>query len=192
MPRRLALLVAACSLATLLGIAVAPVAPAAQALTQPPGHYVNPFVNPAWEPSRTDMGVDWIETQRLPVVAIGDAVILGSQNDASWPGHHLIWYALLDGSHVGDIVYVAEHLTHLVRVGTKVRAGQRIATAVPGYPWTEWGWANVYGSPRALSCYHEGRQTNSGKEMARFLETVGATPGDAPGHGPDRPRGRLC
>jgi hypothetical protein len=192
MHRRHRLLAAVCSLATLLGVAAATVAPAAQALTNPAGHYVNPFTNPAWESSRTDMGVDWIETKRLPVVAIGDAMILGSQNNASWPGHHLIWYGLLDGSHAGDIVYVAEHLTHLARVGKKVRAGQQIATAIPGYPWTEWGWANVYGSPRALPCYREGRQTNSGKEMARFLMTLGATPGDVPRHGPDKPAGRFC
>jgi hypothetical protein len=189
--RRSLLATVLCSAATLLAAAATPVAPAA-ALARLPGRYVDPFADPAWEPARTDMGVDWIETKRLPVVAIGDAVILGSQNDSSWPGHHLIWYGLLSGSHAGDIVYVAEHLRHLVRAGTKVRAGQRIATALPGYPWTEWGWANVYGSPRALPCYHEGRQTNSGKEMARFLETLGATPGDAPGRGPDRPSGRFC
>jgi hypothetical protein len=189
MARRRVLLAALVALATLLGTAAAP---AAQALAQLPGRYINPFTNPGWEPARTDMGVDWIETKRLAVLAIGDAVILGSQNDSPWPGHHLIWYGLLDGSHTGDIVYVAEHLTHLLPAGTQVKAGQRIATALPGYPWTEWGWANAYGSPRALRYYREGKQTNSGKEMARFLETLGAIPGDPPGPGPDKPGGKLC
>jgi hypothetical protein len=153
---------------------------------------VDPFTNTAWQPSRTDMGVDWISARPAPVVAIGDALILGSQNHAGWPGHHLIWYELLDGSHAGDIIYVAEHLKKLVRAGVTVRAGQRIAIAVPGYPWTEWGWADQYGSPRAWPCYKEGRQTSSGKEMARFLEQLGAQVADSPGKGSDRPTGRLC
>jgi hypothetical protein len=192
MPSRHRIATAIATLAALLATTVAVGVSPAAALPHLPGHYINPFTDPAWEPARTDMGVDWIETKRLPVLAIGDGVILGSQNDASWPGHHLIWYGLLDGSHVGDIVYVAEHLTRLLPVGRKVKAGQKIATALPGYPWTEWGWANVYGSPRAFPCYKEGRQTNSGKEMARFLMTLGATPGDPPGAGPNRPHGRLC
>ena len=43
-----------------------------------PAHkYINPFTDPAWSPARTDMGVDWIPQKRLPVLAIGDALILG-------------------------------------------------------------------------------------------------------------------
>lgn len=92
----------------------------------------------------------------------------------------------------GDIVYVAEHLKNLVPVGTVVTAGQRIAAAVPGYPWTEWGWANAYGSPRALPCYKEGRVTNSGKEMARFLSSLGARLATTAGARPNQPAGRFC
>ena len=95
-----------------------------------------------WEPDRTDMGVDWFVTRPLPVLAIGDAVIVGSDShDAGWPGGHFIWYRLLDGSHAGDIIYVAEHLTHLLPAGAHVRAGQKIAEALPGGTGTEWGWA---------------------------------------------------
>ena len=157
-----------------------------------PGRYVNPFSNPAWQPSRVDMGVDWIETKDLPVKAIGKAVILGAQNHASWPGHHFIWYELLNGSHAGDIVYVAEHIKNLVRAGTVVNPGQRIATAIPGYPWTEWGWSTAYGSPRAFSCYKEGKATHSGKEMARFLVSLGARLAITASTGPDSPTGRFC
>ena len=142
--------------------------------------------------SRIDEGVDWIEGKSLPVKAIGEAVILGAQNHASWPGKHFIWYELLNGSHAGDIVYVAEHIKNLLPAGTIVSPGQRIATAVPGYPWTEWGWSTQYGSPRAFSCYKSGRATHSGREMARFLVSLGSHLATAAGTGPDAPAGRPC
>ena len=156
------------------------------------GRYVNPFSDPSWQPSRTDMGMDWVPTRKLPVRAIGDAVILGAENHASWPGHHVIWYRLLNGSHAGDVVYVAEHLKHLARLGQVVHAGQQIALALPGYPWTEWGWANPDGSPRAMPCYKEGKATNSGREMARFLVSLGAAPSNPLGRGASAPSGRKC
>lgn len=155
-------------------------------------HYIDPFTTSGWYPARTDMGVDWVATRPLPVLAIGDAVILGSDSHASWPGHRIIWYQLLNGTHAGDIVYVAEHLKHLLPAGTHVRAGQKIAEALPGYPYTEWGWADAYGSPRAYPCYHEGQQTRSGEEMARFMQSLGAQVADRPGRVADAPFGKLC
>jgi hypothetical protein len=154
--------------------------------------YVNPFRSPAWSPSRTDMGVDMVPAHPTAVVAIGAGVILGSDSHAPWPGKHYIYYQLTSGSHAGDVIYVAEHLKNLVKAGTVVQAGQRIATALPGYPWTEWGWADQYGSPRALPCYKDGRATRSGREMARFLIALGANLYDAPGPGTDAPTGRKC
>jgi hypothetical protein len=154
--------------------------------------YVDPFSSSVWEPSRTDMGMDWASTRKAAVLAIGDAVILGSDNHAGWPGGHIIWYELLDGSHAGDIVYVAEHLTKLSRTGKLVKAGQPIAVALPGSPWTEWGWADRWGSPRAYPCYKDGRATNSGKEMERFLHSLGAPLGDPLGPGSTGPTGKLC
>jgi hypothetical protein len=80
--------------------------------------YIDPFAASGWYPARTDMGVDWFVTRRLPVLAIGDAVILGSDShNSGWPGGHFIWYQLLDGSHAGDVIYVAEHLTQLLPAG---------------------------------------------------------------------------
>jgi hypothetical protein len=174
-----------------LAMSAATVLPAAAAAGQQP-RYVNPFSNPAWQPSRTDMGMDWLPMHKLPVLAFGDAVILGADNHSGWPGHHILWYQLTDGSHAGDIIYVAEHLTKLVVAGTRVRAGQQIAVALPGYPWIEMGWADQYGSPRAYPCYKEGHATNSGREMERFLMSLGAEQGDAPGHGSNHPSGKLC
>ncbi len=155
-------------------------------------HYVDPFSVGRWSVSRTDMGVDYVPIRREPVLAIGDAKILGSSGRSPWPGGHFIWYRLLDGDHAGAVIYVAEHLTALAPAGATVRAGQQIATALPGYPWTEWGWATPAGEPRALPCYHEGMETNSGKEMARFLGSLGARPLRRLNPGPDWPSGKLC
>ena len=60
-----------------------------------------------------------------------------------------------------------------------------------GSPYTEWGWADLNGEPRAGPCYEEGRKTNSGREMARFMQTLGATVRDRPGPGPNFPTGKL-
>jgi len=154
--------------------------------------YVNPFAGQRWGPGRIDMGIDLAPLKREPVVAIGAAKILGSDSHSGWPGGHFIWYRLLNGDHAGDVVFVAEHLTNMVPAGVVVNAGQRIATAIPGSPWTEWGWATPSGSTRAYPCYREGMATNSGRQMSRFLRSLGATfiPKIAPG--PDWPTGKLC
>src|SRR5205807_1517774 len=155
--------------------------------------YTNPFADPAWFPARTDMGVDYLPLHRLPVRAIGDAVILGSDsNNTYWPGGHLIWYQLLDGSHAGNVIYVSEHLTNLAPAGRLVAAGTKIAVALPGSPYTEWGWANGAGLPLALPCYQEGQKTRSGKQMARLMIGLGDATRDLHGRGPDRPQGGHC
>jgi hypothetical protein len=188
-------LVAALVLGSSAALAAAPggaAPPGTELRLVPDGHYVNPFAAGDWSVSRTDMGVDYIPLHRAPVVAIGDAKILGSSGRASWPGGHFIYYRLLDGDHAGAVIYVAEHLTGLAVAGTRVRAGQQIATALPGYPWTEWGWATPAGEPRALPCYRDGMETNSGREMARFLDSLGGHPLGRLEPGPDWPSGRLC
>lgn len=166
--------------------------PEAEAGAAPEGHYVNPFLPGRWSTSRTDMGVDMMPLRPTPVLAIGDAEVLGSSGKASWPGGHFIWYRLLDGDHAGAVIYVAEHLAQLVPAGTLVRAGQQIGMALPGYPWTEWGWATPKGQPRAYPCYREGMETNSGREMARFLASLGNKPLRRLGPGPSRPAGKPC
>lgn len=161
------------------------------ALTASAG-YVNPFATGRWSVSRTDMGVDYMPLHREPVRAIGKAEILGASMRSGWPGGAFLWYRLLSGDHAGDVVYVAEHLRKLVPAGRVVEAGQRIATALPGYPWTEWGWADANGNPRAYPCYRDGMETNSGREMARFLEALGAVPLARLQPGPDWPSGHRC
>ena len=45
---------------------------------------------------------------------------------------------------------------------------------------------------RAAPCYEEGMKTHSGREMARFLRSLGAEVGDRPGRVPDHPSGKRC
>jgi hypothetical protein len=154
--------------------------------------YVNPFSAGRWSPARIDMGLDYIPAHLEPVLAIGAAKILGSDSHSGWPGGHYIWYQLLSGDHKGEIVYVAEHLRHLAPVGKQVDAGQKIAMALPGSPWTESGWARRDGRTRAAPCYKEGDRTNSGKTFARFMRTLGVPLVDDPGPGPTHSTGPLC
>jgi hypothetical protein len=154
--------------------------------------YVNPFRHKAWYAGRIDMGVDYMPNHRTPLRAIGKAKILGSDSHSGWPGGHFIWYKLLRGDHKGDIIYVAETLKKLAPEGTKVGPGDTIAKALPKGTGIEMGWADKSGQARASSCYSEGMKTHSGKEMARFLNELGADVVSKAKTAPDYPTGKLC
>lgn len=156
--------------------------------------YVNPINPSQWQTARTDQGVDYLPLYpNTPVVAIGDATVVYSSTQSGWPGGAFLAYQLADGTQAGHYVYVAEHLTNLVPVGTRVAAGQTIALAQPGYPWTEWGWASG-SSDGVLTPYGnapDGTQTGGGKAFARFLVSLGAKVLDDPGPGPLYPGGPV-
>lgn len=155
--------------------------------------YVNPFKQGSWSPGRIDMGVDMIPNHTSPVLAIGAAKILGSTNRSGWPGGRYLWYQLLSGSHKGEIVYVAENLRQLKPAGKRVKAGQRIALALPSYPYLETGWAEEDGSTRASRCYKEGDATHSGATFGRFLYRVGLPHIlDIAAKGSSHPTGKRC
>ena len=156
------------------------------------GRYVNPMRGSAWGAGRIDMGVDYWVTRRKAVRAIGRAKIMGSDSHSGWPGGHYIWYKLLRGDHRGVYIYVAETMTRLKRAGARVDAGQRIAIALPRGTGTEWGFANRHGEPRAAPCYSEGMRTHSGREMNRFLQSLGAPVQDKLRPGSDQPTGKRC
>jgi hypothetical protein len=156
------------------------------------GKYVNPFKHQSWYAGRIDMGVDYMPNHRYPVRAIGKAKILGSDSRSGWPGGHFLWYKLLRGDHKGDIIYVAETLKKLVPAGTKVGPGDTIAKALPSGTGIEMGWANKRGETRAASCYSEGMKTHSGREMARFLNELGADVVSKAKSAPDYPTGPRC
>jgi LysM repeat protein len=172
-----------------------PTTPAPSTTPAPPAPvtsgYVNPFTQGSWSPARIDQGVDWIPNAPSPVVAIGDGVITYSSTGSGWPGGGFISYRLTSGSHAGLYIYVAEHLTNLLPTGTVVHAGEQIATALPGDPWTEWGWASANGpAPAPGSQYNgapDGTATAGGKAFARFLISIGVTGVQDPGPGPTTP-----
>ncbi len=151
--------------------------------------YVNPLPDPQWGTARTDQGVDFIPTVPLPVLAIGDGVVTYSSTSCGWPGGAFIAYRLTTGSHAGLYVFVAEHLTNLLPVGTVIHAGDPVAVGWPGYPWIETGWAAPQGDSPAVpyNGLPDGTPTAGGLAFARFLNELGRTTAQDPGPGPDRP-----
>jgi hypothetical protein len=156
------------------------------------GRYVNPFRHQSWYAGRIDMGVDYMPNHRYPVRAIGAAKVLGSDSHSGWPGGHYLWYKLLHGDHKGNVIYVAETMKRLAPAGTRVAPGDRIATALPRGTGIEMGWAKKSGDPRASRCYSEGMETHSGREMARFLDELGADVIKKVRSAPDYPTGKRC
>ncbi len=156
-----------------------------QTATTGDGNYINPFADPAWGLARTDQGVDYIPAKPLPVLAIGNGVIL-STNTPGWPpAGQFILYKLSDGSFAGKCIFVAENLIGILPVGTQIKAGQTIATALPAYPFTEWGWAQGPGTPSTpYNGLPDGTATEGGKAFARFLRSLGANTQQDPGPGP--------
>ncbi len=151
--------------------------------------YVNPLPDPQWGTARTDQGVDFIPTVPLPVLAIGDGIVTYSSTSCGWPGGAFIAYQLTNGSHAGLYVFVAEHLTDLLPVGTVLHAGDPVAVGWPGYPWIETGWATPHGDSPAVpyNGLPDGTPTAGGLAFARFLNELGRTTAQDPGPGPDRP-----
>jgi len=153
-----------------------------------PGYMKNPFPADSWVPARTDQGVDYLPKEISPVAAIGPGRVIYSTTSSGWPGGAFLGYVLTRGSHAGQVIYVAEHLQDLPPVGTHVEAGDTVATAFPGYPWIETGWANQAGNAPAdrYNGRPDGTATDGGKAFARFLQELGAAAQQDPGPGPDR------
>jgi murein DD-endopeptidase MepM/ murein hydrolase activator NlpD len=139
------------------------------------GGYVNPLPHGEWTRSRTDMGVDFVnDSAASKILAIGDAKIL-KLGAPGWPGEGGVLYELLNGSRKGQFIYVYENVLPHVGAGQAVSAGDVIATMKgTGYPWLEIGFSDSNGSPLASSTYSEGDETKPGKEMAKFLDSLGA------------------
>ena len=149
--------------------------------------YVNPFAGGRWVPARTDQGVDFKPAGPQPVRAIGDGIVVFSSTSTGWPGGAFISYRLTSGPAAGHVVFVAEHLSGLTPAGRTVRPGEQIATAWPGYPWTEWGWGCSAGDLPAVRYdgAADGTPMAGGLVFARFLRGLGAATAQDPGPGPD-------
>jgi peptidoglycan hydrolase-like protein with peptidoglycan-binding domain len=144
-------------------------------------HYVNPFgLATQLVAGRIDEGVDYHGVG--PILAIGDAVVVGDGLPSRWPGHHYLLYKLSNGVHAGRYVYVAEAIVPKVGAGQKVRAGDVICDfgpdAAPGRsPGIETGWGSATlnrAYAAATTGYKEGQMTDAGKAFARLLHHLGA------------------
>jgi murein DD-endopeptidase MepM/ murein hydrolase activator NlpD len=133
--------------------------------------YVSPFLSATT--GRIDQGVDF--TGIGPIVAVGDAEIL-AVGAPGWPEGGGVLYKLLGGSRAGQIIFVYEGVDATVHAGQRVAAGDQIATFRPGGS-IEMGFANAEGVPLSHDEYVEGRETEQGKEMAAFLESIGGASG---------------
>lgn len=153
--------------------------------------YVNPYSAGKFTPARTDQGIDYLPVEPSPMLAIGDGIVTYSSTSTGWPGGAFETIKLTAGPKTGSYYYIAEHLTGLLPVGTLVTAGQQIATALPGYPWTESGWATPgVDLPCPVCRYNgagDGTATEGGKMFTRFIAELGEPVQQDPGPGPDAP-----
>ena len=139
--------------------------------------YVSPFLSATT--GRIDQGVDF--TGIGPIVAVGDAEIL-SVGAPGWPEGGGVLYKLLSGSRAGQVIFVYEGVDATVHAGQRVAAGDQIATFRPGGS-IEMGFADADGVPLSHDEYAEGKETQRGKEMAAFLESIGGASGLSAGLG---------
>ena len=152
---------------------------------------VNPLAGERWTLARTDQGVDYHPAVPEPVRAIGAGVVIYSSTadclPGGWPGCAVIGYKLTVGPKKGGIIYVAEHLEHLLPAGAAFGPGAVLATALPGYPWIETGWANCAGNGPVVhySGAGDGTPMAGGLAFARFMRELGAGTAMNPGPGPD-------
>jgi hypothetical protein len=133
--------------------------------------YVSPFLSATT--GRIDQGVDF--TGSGPIAAVGDAEIL-AVGAPGWPEGGGVLYKLLGGERAGQIIFVYEGVAATVHAGQHVSAGDQIATFVPGGS-IEMGFADASGVPLSHGEYEEGKETESGKEMAAFLTSIGGASG---------------
>jgi hypothetical protein len=148
------------------------------------GGYVNPLrAIKNLAPERVDQGVDYGGSG--PIYAIGDGVVLNTTN-SGWPGGAFITYQLLDGRAKGDIVYVAENVQPMVRIGQEVTPATVLGILRPAYPNLETGWADPPGNGETLArasgqwnAYDDAHNipTAYGENFSQLLAALGELPG---------------
>lgn len=161
--------------------AVDPARPAERPVRRPgAGGYVNPLPG-GFAAGRTDMGVDFTAAPGAPILAIGDARILGIYPNWYPPGGpnggNLLEYELLSGPSAGRKVYVAEQIEVTVHPGESVRAGAVIGRYASSGTGIETGWAAGGGVTlaQASTGYNEGEVTPAGTSFRDFLRSLGVS-----------------
>ncbi len=159
--------------------------------TSAAGTYVNPFAHSQnLVPQRIDMGVDYDGGGEID--ALGDAQItfagtgIGGGRTCNTSENGGVVYRLTDGPDNGRYVYVTEDVIPSVTGGTRVSAGQQIATFAPagGSGCIEIGWASgPAASPEAIVLGQQGtgdpgsNRTFCGQQMSDLLASTGAPAG---------------
>jgi hypothetical protein len=150
------------------------------------GGYVNPLAHARVIPERIDQGVDYAGSGTL--TALGNARITYlAMSDTGWPGA-FIEYRLLGGPDAGRYVYYAEGVSPApgLRVGATVRAGQAVASIIPGwYSGVEIGWGAGVGTlsdaaNAQSSSAGDGSvsvATGAGKRFSSVIAALGGPPG---------------
>jgi hypothetical protein len=103
--------------------------------------YVNPVAGDVLIGERIDQGVDYAGTGTLTAIGAARITYVGTSG-TGWPGA-FIEYRLLDGPDAGCFVYYAEGINPAggLHAGQTVRAGQVMATIIPGWSTgIELGW----------------------------------------------------
>lgn len=149
-----------------------------------PGTYVNPLSGAHTTPERIDMGVDYAGSG--PVGALGNSRITGATRNSGWPGGGWVQGVLLDGPYKGRTWYVAEGIVPVVSVGKIVRAGEQIASIIPGSSTgIEMGWGSgSIGQTYAQASgggYSEGWRTAAGQAFSDLMHQLGGQAGTIEG-----------
>lgn len=105
--------------------------------------YVNPLARAKVISERIDQGVDYAGHGALVAIGAARVTFIGT-GTTGWPGA-FIEYRLLKGPDAGCFVYYAEGVNPVARLrrGDTLRAGQAIATIIPGWSTgIELGWGS--------------------------------------------------
>lgn len=152
--------------------------------------YVNPLAHAHVSGERIDQGVDYAGVGAL--TALGDAKVTHvATAGTGWPGA-FIEYRLSGGPDAGCFVYYAEGVTpdHGLHAGQTLRAGQRMATIIPGWATgIELGWgAGIHNETYAAKAgdWNPGDDsasiaTAAGKSFSALIGALGGPRGKAEG-----------
>jgi hypothetical protein len=152
--------------------------------------YLNPLARARVTPERIDQGVDYAGSGTLTSIGAASITHLAT-TDTGWPGA-FIEYQLTSGPDAGCYVYYAEGVRPApgLRVGQTVRAGQAIATIIPGYSTgIEVGWGagdttKTYAAKRgqwSSTNDQDNIPSAPGRSFSALIAATGGPPGKVEG-----------
>jgi hypothetical protein len=148
--------------------------------------YVNPLAGARVTRERIDQGVDYSGSGTLTAIGAARITYVGTSR-TGWPGA-FIEYQLSGGPAGGCFVYYAEGVSPApgLRVGEMVRAGQVLATILPGWATgIEIGWAAGISTKTYAAQMGEWSHNNdvdnvaspAGKSFSALIASLGGPPG---------------